>query len=55
MYLLCGIRLDITFVVGQLSKHNASLRKSHLRAAKKVVRYLKGTMEMGLTFGREKE
>ncbi len=52
MYLACGIRPDIAFAVGQLSKHNADPRKGHLRAAKRVVRYLKGTMQMGLIFGR---
>lgn len=53
MYLVCGTRPDIAFVVGQLSKHNADPRKGHLQAAKRVVRYLKGTMEMGLIFGQE--
>lgn len=53
MYLAYGTRPDIAFVVGQLSKHNANPRKGYLRAAKRVVRYLKGTMHMGLVFGRE--
>lgn len=53
MYLACGTRPDIAFVTGQLSRHNADPRKGHLRAAKRVVRYLCGTMEMGLVFGRE--
>ena len=44
---------DIAFVVGELSRHNANPRKGHFRAAKRVVRYLKGTIEMGLIFGRE--
>ena len=53
MYLAFGTRPDIAFVVGQLSKHNLDPRKSHLRAAKRVVRYLHGTMEMRLIFGWE--
>lgn len=38
MYLACGTKPDISFVVGQLSRHNANLRKGHLQAAKRVVR-----------------
>lgn len=30
MYLACGTRLDITFAVRQLSKHNADPKKGHL-------------------------
>lgn len=53
MYLACGTRPDIAFAVEQLSKHNADPRKGHLRAVKKVVPYLKGTMQMGLVLGKE--
>lgn len=53
IYLVYGIRPNIVFVVDQLSKHNANYRKSHLQAAKRVVRYLKGTMQMGFVFGKE--
>ncbi len=53
MYLACGTRPDIAFAVGQLSKHNADPRKGHLQPAKRVVKYLKGTMDMGLIFGQE--
>lgn len=55
MYLACGTRPDIAFVVGQLSKQNADPRKGYLRAAKRAVRYLRGTMQMGLIFGRESD
>ena len=37
IYLACGTRPDIVFVVGQLSKHNVDPRKGHLQAAKRVV------------------
>ena len=37
MYLVFGTKPDIAFVVGQLSKHNVDPRKSHFRAAKRVV------------------
>lgn len=53
MYLIYGTRLDIAFVVGQFSKHNADPRKGYLQVAKRVVRYLKGTMDMGLIFSQE--
>ncbi len=55
MYLLCGTRPDIAYVVGQLSRHNADPRKDHHQVAKRVVKYLKGTMEIGLTFNQEKK
>lgn len=51
MYLLCETRPDIAFVVGQLSRRNADPRVSYFKAAKRVVRYLKGTMHLGLTYG----
>lgn len=51
MYLSCGTRPDNAFAVGQLSKHNADPRVGHMKAAKKVVRYLKGTMHLGLVYG----
>lgn len=42
---------DISFVIGQLNKQNANPRKGHLWVAKRVVRYLKRTIKMGLIFG----
>lgn len=51
MYLSCGTRPDIAFAVGQLSKHNSDPRTGHMKAAKKVVRYLKGTIHLGLVYG----
>ena len=53
MYLACGTRPDIAFAVGRLSRHNAEPRQSHLRAAKRVVRYLKGTMQLGLVYSQQ--
>lgn len=51
IYLSCGIRPDIAFVVGQLSKWNADSRVGHLKATKQVLRYLKETMHLGITYG----
>ena len=52
IYFACRTRPDIAFVVGRLSKHNADPRKGHLRAAKRVVRYLKGTIHLELAYGQ---
>lgn len=51
IYLAYETRPDIVFVIGQLNRYNADPRKGHLRAVKKVVRYLKRIMQMGLIFG----
>lgn len=48
MYLSCGTRPDIAFVVGQLSCHNSDPRVGHLRIAKQVLRYLKRTITLGI-------
>lgn len=53
IYLAYSMRPDIAFVVEQLSKHNVNPRSGHLQVAKRVVRYLKGTMNIGLIFGQE--
>ncbi len=53
MNLASETRPDIAFVVGQLSKHNVDPKKDHLQAAKRVVRYLRRIMKMGLIFGQE--
>lgn len=50
MYLAYKTRPNIAFIVGRLSKHNADPRKSHLRAAKRVVRYLKDTIHLKLVY-----
>ncbi len=51
MYLSCGTRPDIAFVMGQLSKHISDPRIGHIKATKKVVCYLKGTMHLGRIYG----
>lgn len=51
MYFSCGKRPDIIFVVGQLSRYNANLKKGHFQAAKKIVKYLKKIIKMNKIFG----
>lgn len=53
MYLACDTKPDIIFAVGQLSKHNANSRKKHLQIAKRVVRYLKDTIDISLILGQK--
>ena len=53
IYLACGIRPDIAFVVGQLSRHNADPRRGYIQVAKKVTRYLCSIMEMGFVYRRK--
>ena len=47
------IRPDIAFIIGQLRRHNADPKKRLFQVAKRLVRYLKGTTNISLIFGRE--
>ena len=50
LYIACGTRPDIAFAVGCLSQQCSDPRVGHDRAARKVLRYLKGTMELGIHY-----
>jgi hypothetical protein len=54
LYLLFT-RPDIAFAVNQLSRFLASPRRVHWLAAVRVLRYLKGTMNLGLCYSGEEE
>ena len=54
MYLK-NIRLDIIFVVNTLSQYIMEPRHVHLVATKHVMRYLKGTLDYGLTYVTDHE
>ncbi|MCI34368.1 copia-type polyprotein, partial [Trifolium medium] len=47
---LCNSRPDICYAVGAISRFMNSPKKSHLIAAKRVLRYVKGTIKYGLLF-----
>ena len=50
MYLAVGTRPDIAFSANSLSQYNTCYTKQHWVAAKRVLRYIKGTLRYGLTF-----
>lgn len=50
MYLAVLTRPDISFCVSYLSQFNNCFDESHWKCAKRVLRYLKGTKNHGLTF-----
>ena len=50
---LTNIRPDICFVVNTLSYYLVKPRNVHLIVAKHVMRYLKGTIDLGLYYGRD--
>jgi hypothetical protein len=49
-YLVNGTRPDIAFAVSYLSRFCENPREVHWNAAIRVVRYLKGTADMGITY-----
>jgi hypothetical protein len=53
LYLCMHTRPDITYAVSELSKHCARPGSEHWVAAKRVLRYLHGTRNVGLEFKKE--
>ena len=51
MYAAITTRPDISFAVQQLSQFSSNPGRQHWKAAKRVVRYLKGTQDYGLVLG----
>ena len=50
IYVMTGTRPDLCYVVTKLSQKMSKPTQADLGAAKHVLRYLKGTQELGLTF-----
>jgi len=50
LYLSCWSRPDIAFAVSEHSRFVSSPAQSHLDAAKHLLRYLKGTRDLGLKY-----
>ncbi|XP_073221453.1 secreted RxLR effector protein 161-like [Cicer arietinum] len=49
---LCNTRLDIAYSVGLLSRYMEKPRAPHYLAAKRILRYIKETSELGLHYAR---
>jgi hypothetical protein len=50
MYLATCTRPDIAFAVGMLARFSSKPKRSHWTAAKRVLRYLKGTNNLGILY-----
>ena len=53
LYASGGTRPDVTFIVVVLARYCGKPNQLHLTAAKRVLRYLKGTCELALTYMTE--
>ena len=53
MYAMVQTRPDICYIVSVLSRYNNNPNSKHIAAAKRVIRYLKGTLDYGITYGTE--
>ncbi|RZB69615.1 Retrovirus-related Pol polyprotein from transposon RE1 [Glycine soja] len=52
---ICHTRPELAFSVGMISKFMSDPRHSHMVAAKRILRYLKGTLNMGILFPHQDE
>jgi len=52
MYLMVGTRSDLAFAIGKLSRFVSCYGKEHWAAIKRVLRYVKGSMDKGLVFDK---
>lgn len=50
LYAAIGTRPDIAHAVNEVSKYMSDPGVTHWQAVKRILRYLKGTLELGLTF-----
>ncbi|KAK6138544.1 hypothetical protein DH2020_027711 [Rehmannia glutinosa] len=50
---LTASRPDITFVVGVCARFQSAPKESHMTAAKRILRYLKGCQDVGLWYPKE--
>ena len=51
MYAMLGTRPDLAFAIGQLTRFNSNPGPQHVAALKRVLRYLRGSIDFVLTYG----
>ncbi|CDF35378.1 unnamed protein product [Chondrus crispus] len=49
MYLMVGTRPDLAYAIGKLSQHSANPCESHWAGVKRVMRYVQGTRNLGIS------
>lgn len=52
LYLMHGTRPDLAYTVIRLSQYSARPRKVHMEGLKRILRYVRGTMDANLALGR---
>ena len=52
---ICHTRPEFAFCVGMISKFMSDPRHSHMVATKRILRYLRGTLNMGILFPHQDE
>ncbi len=53
MYLSVSTRPDIAYAVGNLARFSSKPTKDHWTALKRVLRYLKGTVNYGILYSQK--
>ena len=53
IYLMVATRPDLSYIVSKLSQYMSCPKVCHLNAAKRVLRYLKGTKQLGLRYYKD--
>mgnify|MGYP000689270173 CR=1 FL=1 len=51
--LMVATRADLSYVIRVISRYMANLGKKHLKVVKDILRYVRGTIDMKLTYGTE--
>ena len=54
MYAMISTRADIAYATGLLAQHAANPGDEHWNAAKRIMRYLKGSIDLGIVYRRTK-